>query len=315
MTPASEPPLEQIDSEQSYMASITDLMTGVVFVFVLLLASYALVLRAKEKAANADLERARKAEAAAEVAKSQAEKSQAEAERSKAEADKSLSAAKTAEQKAQSALGRNKAIAAQLDKLASLLKDREQDRRNRMEKLAASLKSRGVNVRMDIDNGIISLPERLLFDTGQAELRPEGRTALTILGEELETSLADWCEPRSIFRLESLFIEGHTDNVPINNGVFHNNWELSAARSVNTNLQIISAAPALAGFANPARTPVVGVSAYGENRPVASNFSEEGRGKNRRIDLRFIPSFPTAEQFGEVRAILEDSPGSPPSKH
>jgi flagellar motor protein MotB len=113
-----------------------------------------------------------------------------------------------------------------------------------------------------------------------------------------------WAPPGGDFRLESLFVEGHTDNIPIKTAEFSNNWELSAARAVNTSLAIVDAAPRLVGLRNQGGSSLLGVSGYGENRPVAANGNEIGRGLNRRIDIRFIVAYPTEAQFREVQDIL-----------
>jgi len=72
-------------------------------------------------------------------------------------------------------------------------------------------------------------------------------------------------------------LEGHTDSVPIHNQRFRSNWDLSAARSIavllffETRYGIASQRFAIAGYA--------------DNLPVAGNDSDEGRSKNRRVDI------------------------------
>lgn len=71
-------------------------------------------------------------------------------------------------------------------------------------------------------------------------------------------------------------VAGHTDNVPISNSQFESNWELSAARAAGV-------ARALVDLGHDAS--MVQVTAFGEHRPIASNDTEEGRAKNRRVEL------------------------------
>jgi len=94
--------------------------------------------------------------------------------------------------------------------------------------------------------------------------------------------------------LEAILIEGHTDNVPIRDGgYFKNNWELSAKRSIVTYLEMLRAEPSLEDLVNPNNEPLLGVSAYAETRPVVPHEKETPEPKNRRIDLRFLMAPPS----------------------
>lgn len=119
----------------------------------------------------------------------------------------------------------------------------------------------------------VLLPERLLFRSGEAEVRPEGETLIDQLGTRLlEMTGGD------------IFVEGHTDNRPIVGPLkskFPTNWELSTARASH----IVRRWVEVSGL-DPARLTASGM---GETRPVASNESEEGRARNRRIEIRISP--------------------------
>jgi|DewCreStandDraft_2_1066082.scaffolds.fasta_scaffold00162_6 chemotaxis protein MotB len=112
---------------------------------------------------------------------------------------------------------------------------------------------------------IISLSGNLLFDSGRADLRPEGIEVLKVLGEELRKMPND------------VRVEGHTDNVPIHTALYASNWELSVARAVAVTRYLSE----VVGVA-PSRLSAVG---YGEFRPVADNSTREGRARNRRADI------------------------------
>jgi len=73
-----------------------------------------------------------------------------------------------------------------------------------------------------------------------------------------------------------IIVEGHTDNRPINNSMYRSNWELSAGRAASFVLYLE------ANGIDPTRLAVHG---YGPHRPVASNNTEESRGRNRRIEV------------------------------
>jgi chemotaxis protein MotB len=77
-------------------------------------------------------------------------------------------------------------------------------------------------------------------------------------------------------------LEGFTDSKPIHNSRFRSNWELSVARSIAM-LELLRQKYGIA-----ARR--LSVAGYAENAPVDSNDSEEGRARNRRVDLVILSS-------------------------
>ncbi len=297
---------EQSDAGE-YFVSITDLMTGVVFIFVILLTAYALIFHAKQKEAQANAERAKQQEEQARAAKEQALAAEARAAKAQKEAEEKKRALEEQKKALDDALESNRKKARQIDALAELLRNREETRRKMLVALVEELSRQGVRVTLDLDNGIIRLPESLLFAPGKADLSDEGRKALDKLGRQLVVSIHQWSPEGSKFRLESLFVEGHTDNIPIHNAEFQSNWELSTKRAVNTSNALTASASELLSLHNPSGAPILGVSGYGENRPVpgADNSTDDGRRRNRRIDIRFIVAYPTAAQFEEVQRLLE----------
>ncbi|MCP5500204.1 MAG: OmpA family protein [Leptospiraceae bacterium] len=78
-----------------------------------------------------------------------------------------------------------------------------------------------------------------------------------------------------------IFIEGHTDNVPFHTATIKNNWELSTKRALGVLEYAVIANPAL-------DLKRISASGYGEYHPIATNFSKEGRRKNRRVDIIVI---------------------------
>ncbi len=101
--------------------------------------------------------------------------------------------------------------------------------------------------------------------------------------------------------------KGHTDDIPISTTEFASNWELSSARAINTFKALVKARPALEYLTNPRGKKIFGISGYGEQRPVADNTSEEGRQKNRRIDIRFVMAYPTKAEIEEVERKLKEA--------
>lgn len=94
-------------------------------------------------------------------------------------------------------------------------------------------------------------------------------------------------------KVETVLIEGHTDSVPIGPGFrYRDNIELSAARSAQVLRMIQECEPEVAGLRNRGGMAVVSVSGYGETRPADPDPEAD---RNRRIDLRFLMELPGSE--------------------
>lgn len=87
--------------------------------------------------------------------------------------------------------------------------------------------------------------------------------------------------------LETLLVEGHTDTDPVAPGNrFQDNLELSSMRAATVQRMIARCEPSVLALRNLAEHPVLSTSGYGSTRPVADDRSDFSR--NRRIDLRFL---------------------------
>lgn len=165
------------------------------------------------------------------------------------------------------------------------------------------LEREGIKVTIDDEHGILRIPDGVLFDPGLADVKPQGRVVIQKLGKVLETALE---AEQFKGRVETIFIEGHTDNVPINNGIFPSNWELSTKRAINTWLTMSGANPNLTTLKNDQGELIFSVSGYADTRPIADNTTEEGRRANRRIDIRFSMSPPTKEDMSIVKFVRKE---------
>jgi chemotaxis protein MotB len=122
------------------------------------------------------------------------------------------------------------------------------------------------------DKLTLSMVEKVLFDSGSAEIKKDGKKVLDRVAEILK-KVTD----------KQIRVEGYTDNVPIGTALtekFATNWELSAARSTTVvrYLQDKGVDP-----------QILSAAGYSEYRPIASNDTEEGRAKNRRIEIVLVP--------------------------
>ncbi|HWE73522.1 MAG TPA: OmpA family protein [Stellaceae bacterium] len=160
-------------------------------------------------------------------------------------------------------------------------------------------------VTIDEENGTLQLGGDVLFPTASADPYPAALPKLRILAAALAKVLpcyavsanigaAPSCDNRHKARLDAVYIEGHTDATPIHTARFQSNWDLSAARASQTFAQLVAGSPSLAGLKNDQAAMLIGVSGYGEYRPVDTTGTPEGLRRNRRIELRFIMATPSA---------------------
>lgn len=156
-----------------------------------------------------------------------------------------------------------------------------------LEELQHEMQNNGVRVTIDKKQGVLRIPENVLFAQGEAIVKPEGQQAVNSLSHVLYNTLTQEKYKQSI---ETVFIEGHTDNVPIETPEFHSNWELSTQRAINTWNLMKADQWALDFIRNTNGQPIFSCSGYADTRPVLDDGldenSEAGRQANRRIDIR-----------------------------
>ncbi len=276
-----------LEEDEGYLASVSDLMVGMLFVFILMLMAFALNYRTAENRADADHEQL--LDATAELNSARA----------------SLAAVQDI-------------VDARRDALEVILADvmqRDQARLTMLLALQTELRDRSVPVAVNAADGVLRLSESLLFDSGAAMLRPEGEHALAQLAAVLlkvlpcvtlaPGSLTQPCRDRPGPILETVLVEGHTDAKPIRGGVFADNWELATARSIGVFKALIAYAPGLESLRNEHGEALLGVSGYEARRPVVRTADEAGQRLNRRIDLRFVLAGPSGVEIERVRHRLE----------
>jgi chemotaxis protein MotB len=125
-----------------------------------------------------------------------------------------------------------------------------------------------VDVRVEERGIIIGLNSAVFFSLGDDTIDPHVAPTLAKVAAILN-------------RLpNSLRLEGHTDSLPIDNARFHNNWELSAARSIAM-LRLLNERYSVASQ----RMAIVG---YADTIASESNQTEQGRSHNRRVDIVIV---------------------------
>jgi len=137
--------------------------------------------------------------------------------------------------------------------------------------LSQELKKGELQVRRYKDMLTVEVAEQLFFDSGRAALKDTGKAVLKKVADALKS-----------YEDKAIRVVGHTDNVPIAKSLqkrFPSNWELSSARAT-TVVRFLQET----GI-EPERLLATGRAEYA---PVAPNESEDGRQKNRRIEITLI---------------------------
>jgi len=119
----------------------------------------------------------------------------------------------------------------------------------------------------------VSLVEAILFDSGKAVVKKDGKAALKKVADVLKNA-----------KDQEIVVAGHTDNVPITSklaATYPTNWELSAARAIAV-VKLLES--------DGVDPKVLVAAGFGEFRPVADNATPEGRAQNRRMEIILMPT-------------------------
>lgn len=142
------------------------------------------------------------------------------------------------------------------------------------EKIEAYIKEKGLSTRLETEltgkGLLLTIKEGVLYPSGSAEITEDAEKIAAEIAALLITDL-----PRNIY------IEGHTDNVPVETDDYPSNWELSSERAINF-MKIL--------LENDKLDPrTFSATGYGEYRPITSNDTPEGRAENRRVEVLISP--------------------------
>lgn len=119
------------------------------------------------------------------------------------------------------------------------------------------------------DRGLqVIMTDSVMFSSGDANLTESSKTILALVSQVLQHGV------------QSVVVEGHTDDRPISTNVFPSNWELSAARSS-------AVVRYLSRLNNTSSNEDYVAIGYGEHRPVSDNSTPAGRARNRRVEILF----------------------------
>lgn len=169
-------------------------------------------------------------------------------------------------------------------RLASRLEEERTAKEERLERMKGTFDELMEKMEAEITRGEITISElqgkltvnmveRILFDSGKAEIKKDGLKVLKRVGDILKAT-----------KDREIRVEGHTDDIPISprlRDTFFSNWELSTARAANV-VHFLQKQIGIDGE----RLAIVG---FGEFRPIANNRLTQGRAQNRRIQIILAP--------------------------
>ncbi|MBQ4228406.1 MAG: OmpA family protein [Bacteroidaceae bacterium] len=176
---------------------------------------------------------------------------------------------------------REKTIA-ELQKMIDQQKKKVKDLLSSVKDALLGFSSDELTVREQDGKVYVAMSDKLLFESGKAIVNQQGREALGKLAQVLnkQTDI-------------DVYIEGHTDNVPIKTAVFQDNWDLSVIRATSV-VRILTQTYGV----NPLQIQPCG---RGEYKPVDVNTSSEGRARNRRTEIIMAP------RLDKLFKMLEES--------
>jgi chemotaxis protein MotB len=151
------------------------------------------------------------------------------------------------------------------------------------------------------DKLTLNMVEKILFNSGQAELKESGKTVLDSVAAALKT-----------IHDKDIRVEGYTDNVPLSPKLtdrFPTNWELSTARATNVVRYLVEK-----DGVDPSQMIAAG---FGQYHPISTNDTPEGRAQNRRIDIVLVPhevSGSAAQAHSVAAAAVETSTPTAPTE-
>jgi chemotaxis protein MotB len=259
---------------ENYFVSMTDMMVGMLFIFIIMLMSFALLFR--QQTDVADQTRNNK-----------------------------IIHANDIEQRLEDT---EKHIREQIDQIrqATLL------RQKLLKEIDTQLRRENLIVQVDESNGVLHLTEDTIrFRQSDASLSEGAKQNVGKIARVLARVLPGYvsclrgssstgCQNQANASVETVFIEGHTDIT----GLDKDNWDLSARRAANTYIELILVSPELRQYRNHNNQEILSISGYSSARPIDSANNLVAWEKNRRIDLRFVMDTDVATDLEKIQGLL-----------
>ena len=151
-----------------------------------------------------------------------------------------------------------------------------QDAKEKLQNASTTTRELTVALKEQIDQGLVEIEQRedsVFITVGSGGAFPSGTADLT----EEARRILDRIALSAMSPESEITVTGHTDDVPISNAQFRDNWDLAAGRAASV-VQAIQQTGLIKG------ERLLAVS-KGETSPVADNNTAAGREENRRIEI------------------------------
>ena len=309
----------QKESSGDYFASMTDLLVGVLFILIIMVAYLAFQINTEDRVPKTVYDAIKKERDDLAVENEFLKGLLARVMKERDAAEKKIL---SLEKEISELISEIERLRREIERLLNADKIRDIEKymslgQNKRDQIVLStvreLRALDIDARVGRANNVVTISGANLFASGRSDLgSKEGalvrvNALATVLREQIscfainslqKAENVKLCNPDFVF-IEAVFIEGHTDNVAVQRQLSdgsRNNLELSAKRATNTYLQMVRHVPELVDFSNPNGEQALSVAAYGEQRPMVGNISAEDREMNRRIDIRFDMFVPNSQE-------------------
>lgn len=195
------------------------------------------------------------------------------------------------------------------DREIQQLQQAEKVRKTILHEAADVLLQRGIHVSVSENDTVLSIPNEILgFKTAEYEIGTNYQDTALEIGEVLSEVIS---RGNRVEYLDTIFVEGHTDNRPLKGFMGKGNWGLSAFRAISL-WQLwggeLPPAYQLGSLTNKEQQPLFSVSGYGPTRPVTQTQETlDDYRVNRRIDIRFTIRRPSSSEYKNLKQKFGDS--------
>jgi len=185
----------------------------------------------------------------------------------------------------------------------------EEVRRTILHESAELLQARGIRVTVSENDTVLSIPNDILgFGTAEFEVSADYQNTALEIGEVLSEVIR---RENRVEYIDTIFVEGHTDNRPLRGFMGKGNWGLSSFRAISLWQlwsELLPEQSALDDLQNKDGQPLFSVSGYGPTRPATEyQNTEKELSQNRRIDIRFTIRRPSSAEYRRVSENLEEA--------